>query len=325
MANLKTKYLGLELRNPVMVSSSGLTDSVDKIKKLYDNNAGAVVLKSLFEEQIQFEAGKLVTQSDYPEAHDYITNYTKSNSVGQYLDLISNAKKAVDIPIIPSINCVSSADWTSYAKDIEDAGADALELNIFQLPTSKYTSPSDIEKNYFEIVEKVKKVIKIPLVVKLGMQFSNLVNFADQLYVRGVAGVVLFNRLYQPDIDIDQLKIKSAEVFSSPVDIRFPLRWIGILSSQVEKIELSGSTGVQDGEAAIKMLLAGAKTVQVCSTVYKNGPAQIDKIVSFIDKWMNNNNFMNLDLLRGKLNYSNIANPTMYERSQFMRYFSSID
>ena len=325
MANLKTKYLGLDLRNPVLVSSSGLTDSVDKIKKLYDNNAGGIVLKSLFEEQIQYEAGKLVAQSDYPEALDYITNYTKSNSVGKYLELIQEAKKAVDIPVIASINCVSATDWTGFAKDIEDAGADAIELNIYQIPTSKFVSTADIEKTYFDIIEKVRKATSLPLVVKLGMQFSNLINMVDQLYARGVAGVVLFNRLYQPDLDVENLRIKSAEVFSTPADIRFPLRWVGIISGQVDKIDIAGSTGIHDGEAAIKMLMAGAKVVQVCSTVYKNGPGRVSDIVSFIDRWLDSNKFPQLDLLRGKLNYSNISNPSMYERSQFMRYFSSID
>lgn len=324
MANLRTRYVGLDLRNPVIVSSSGLTDSVDKIKELYDQNAGAVVLKSLFEEQINYEAGRLIDQSNYPEAQDYISNYTKSNSVEQYLDLIEGAKKEVNIPVIASINCVSSSDWVNFTKEIQSAGADALELNIYTLPTSRHSKASDVEKVYMEIAEKINHILSIPFVVKLGQHFSNLLYIVDQLYYRGVKGVVLFNRFYQPDIDIHSKKLKSSEVFSSPADIRYPLRWIGILSAEIDTIDISASTGVHSGEAAIKLLLAGAHTIQVCSAIYQNGPEYINRIVKYIEEWMNKNNYDSIDSFRGKLNYEKIPDPAIYERTQFMKYFSSI-
>lgn len=324
MANLATKYVGLDLRNPVMVSSSGLTDSVDKIKKLFDNDAGAVVLKSLFEEQINIEAGRMVADSDYPEAQDYIQNYTKSNAVGKYLDLISGAKNAVDIPIIASINCMSASEWTDFAKDVQDAGADALELNIYNIPTSRHFDAEAIENTYFEIVEKVLSVTSIPLVVKLGPNFSNLLFIVDQLYFRGVKGVVVFNRFYAPDIDVENKKLKAAEVFSSPADIRLPLRWTGILSAEIDTIDIAASTGVHSGDDALKLLYAGATVVQVCSTIYKNGPEQVHRIVKYIDKWLDQKGHNTINEIRGKLNYQSIPDPSMYERSQFMKYFSSI-
>ena len=204
MINLETSYLGLKLRNPIIVSSSGLTNSIDKLKSIEENGAGAVVSKSLFEEQIDFEAGHLLNKSDdYPEAEDYIRNYVKSNSVETYIELIEEAKKTLSIPVFASINCVSSKDWTSFAKKIEEAGADALELNIYILPTNKNISGIQLEEEYYRIVDKVRKNISIPLVIKLGYNFTNLMNVVERISVLVASAVVLFNRYYEPDIDID--------------------------------------------------------------------------------------------------------------------------
>ena len=324
MINLETSYLGLKLKNPVIVSSSGLTNSVEKIKQIEKAGAGAVVLKSLFEEQINHEAGRMITQSkDYPEAEDYIRSYTKSNSVGQYLELIEKAKKETNIPIIASVNCVSADDWTSFAKQVQDAGSDAMELNIYIVPTDIEKSSEEIEETYFEIVEKVQSEITIPLVVKIGSRFSNLNKMVNGLYFRKVKGVVLFNRFYQPDIDIEKMELTSAEVFSSAADIRNSLRWVGVISDKVKGIDISASTGVHDGDAAIKFLLAGAQTVQVCSALYKNGIPYISTIIEGISKWMDTKNFKSVHDFRGKMNYSNVGDPSVYERAQFMKYFSS--
>lgn len=323
MVNLQTTYLGLTLQNPVIVSSSGLTDSVEKIKKLEEQGAGAVVLKSLFEEQIFFDSGKLVTLDDYPEAEDYIRNYTKNNSVDEYLSMIEETKKSRSIPIIASINCVSASDWIDFSKKIEAAGADALELNLYIFPSEIKTNAKAIEQLYFDLIEKVKRVIKIPVAVKLGRHFSNLLNFVNMLYHRGVEGVVLFNRFYEPDIDTENLKLISSNVFSSPADIRQSLRWIGIISSRVENIDLAASTGVHDGNAVVKQILAGASAVQVCSILYKKGMEYLNNIISDVDNWMQRHHFNRISDFKGKLNYKSLPDSSAYERSQFMKYFSS--
>lgn len=324
MATLETSYLGLRLKNPIIVSSSGLSDSVEKIIYLEKQGAGAVVLKSLFEEQINYEANKFIAQSnDYPEAEDYIRNYSKANTVSAYLELISESKKKVSIPIIASINCNSSSDWVSFTKRIEEAGADALELNINILPTDSSLSSAELEAKYLAIVEQVVAITNLPISVKIGFHFTNILAFVHQLYLRKVKAVVLFNRFYQPDINIDDFSMTSASVFSSPSDIRNTLRWIGLIGTQSELIEISASTGIHDGTAAIKMLLAGAKTVQVCSILYKNGPEEIGKILSELTQWMERKSFQQIQDFNGMLNYSKVGNPAMYERSQFMKYFSN--
>lgn len=324
MADLNTTYLGLQLKNPVIVSSCGLTSSVDKIKTLEKNNAGAVVLKSLFEEQIKFEAGNLASGSDYPEAMDYVHYYTRNNSVTAYLDLIKQAKEEVDIPVIASINCVSAKEWVDFAKKIEDAGADALEVNVFVLPTDKNAPGAKYEQVYFDLAKKLKEILTIPFAFKLGQHFSNLVGFVENLNALSVPGVVLFNRFYQPDIDVDAMNFKAAEVFSNPSDIRDSLRWVGIISSKVERIDIAASTGVHDGKGVVKQLLAGAEAVQVCSTLYKNGLEHVGNIVEELENWMERHNFKKLEDFRGKMSYRKIEDPLIYERSQFMKYFSSI-
>lgn len=323
MAELNVKYLGLSLRNPIIVSSSGLTDSVKKIIEAEKAGAGAVVLKSLFEEQLSFEAGQYQGNSDYPEADDYIRNYTKDNSIDKYLSLIEEAKAAVNIPVIASVNCVSAEDWLDFAKKIEAAGADALEINVFFLPTDKDQTSSQQEELYYELAEKLKQIIHIPLSFKLGRQFSNLLNLVDRMYNRRVAGVVLFNRFYEPDIDIKELKLIPSDVFSSPSEIRQTLRWVGILSNSVEHIDIAASTGVHDGRSVIKLLLAGASAVQVCSVLYKNGIGHISSMISELEIWMDQQGFKSIEDFKGKLSYRNISDPSLYERSQFMKYFSS--
>ncbi len=321
--SLETDYLGLKLKSPLIVSSSGLTSSVDNIRKFEDLGAGAVVLKSLFEEQIQFEAGKFVEDVLYPEAHDYITGYAKNNALDEYLKLIEEAKRAVKIPVMASINCMTVSEWVSFARDIESAGADALELNIFFVASHKEQSAEKYENLYNELVVKIKRVTSLPLSLKIGYHFTNLPGFVNNLYVRGVQGVVLFNRFYEPDIDIEHLKLTSAGVFSSPADIRQSLRWVGIVSGQVEKIDIAASTGIHDGNAVIKQILAGAKAVQLCSVLYKKGNDQLKVIFDELENWMNRKGYKSLSEFRGILNYNKIPDPSLYERSQFMKYFSS--
>lgn len=323
--NLETNYLGLTLRNPLIISSSGLTDNLEKIEAAADYGAGAVVLKSIFEEQINYQAGVLSVGSDYPEASDYILYYTKSHSLDNYLKLIKSAKESTDIPVIPSINCVTADDWINYAKNIEEAGADALEVNMFFLPLDKVTRPASGEKLYFKLVEKLRKTLRIPFAIKLGQRFTNLFYLIDQLYNRGVNGVVLFNRFFEPDIDVHTMNIIPASVFSNPEDKRNVLRWIAMASAINEKISLSASTGVHSGEDVVKYLLAGADTVQMCSVLYKEGYEYLKEVLDFVESWMKSNNLSSINEFRGKLNYKNFKDPRKYERSQFMKYFSAYE
>ncbi len=325
MINLETQFMGLKLKNPIIVGSSGLTNSVEKIKDLENAGAAAVVLKSIFEEQINNEVSDLINrdpQNLYPEAEDYIWNYTRNNSITRHLNLLSEAKKETEIPIIASINCMSSSEWTIFAKDFENAGADALELNLFLVPTNRHKSSEEIEQLYLKIVSEVKKQVKIPVAVKIGYYYTNMVAMADKLVAHGADALVLFNRFYEPDINVEKMQITSSEIFSSPADIRRSLRWIGLISSQLPKVEIAASTGIHDGEAVIKQLLAGAQAVQVCSGIYINGSQIIAGMLSDLTAFMKKQNFKKIEDFRGRLSYKNIPDPMLYERAQFMKYFS---
>lgn len=324
MVDLSVKYVGLELKSPIIVSSSGLTSSVTRIKKIAEAGAGAVVLKSLFEEQIKFEIGNMDTAGEYPEAGDYLKTYARENSVNNYLELISTAKDAVDIPVIASVNCYSSNEWIDFTARMEEAGADAIELNIYYLANDKKKEPRSYENVYLDILKAVKKKVTVPLIIKLGMHFSNLTWMTEQLLQNGASGIVLFNRFYAPDINTDDLTIGSAEVLSTPADIRHSLRWVGIISSEVENIDISASTGVHSGLGAVKQLLAGAETVQVCSVLYRNGIDYLKDIIGEMKAWMEKKKYNSIDEFKGKLSYSNIKDPAAYERAQFIKYFSKM-
>jgi dihydroorotate dehydrogenase (fumarate) len=323
MIDLSVKYAGLNLKSPIIVSSSGLTNSVARIEKIAKEGAGAVVLKSLFEEQILFEISEMESDSDYPEAGDYLRTYARENSIKNYLQLITKSKAAIKIPVIASVNCHTSDEWVDFTVQMEEAGADAIELNIFYLANDKKKNPRDYESVYLDILTAVKGKVSIPVIVKLGSHFTNLTWMVDQLYQRGAAAVVLFNRFYAPDISTDDLTMGSAEIFSTPAEIRNSLRWVGIISSEVEKIDIAASTGVHSASGAVKQLLAGANAVQVCSVLYKNGVHYISKLTSELKDWMEKKQYRSIDEFRGKMNYSNIDNPEAYERAQFIKYFSN--
>jgi len=324
MIDLSITFAGLKLKSPIIVSSSGLSTSLDRIRKMAAAGAGAVVMKSLFEEQIIHEASSLSAESDYPEAGDYIRTYSRENSLDQYLELLGSAKAAVDIPVVASINCISGDEWIDFAGKIEEAGADALELNIYFLPIDKDKDPREYEKAYLDLVSKVISQSSLPIIVKLGNGFSNITWMVHQLYTRGVAAVVLFNRFYAPDINTDDLTFGSSEVLSTPAELRNSLRWIGIVSSQVNQLDLAASTGVHSGMAVIKQILAGATAVQVCSVLYRNGVDYIKEMITEMKKWMEKMQFDSLADYRGRMNYSSLKDPSVYERAQFMKYFSSM-
>ena len=331
MADLTTKYLGLTLRNPIVIGSSGLSDTVEKLVELDKNGAGAIVLKSLFEEQILLEADHKLKQaqkddmlySDYSETLDYIDSHIKEKELNNYIELISEAKKKVNIPIIASVNAVSNTEWTAFAKQIEGAGADALELNIFVMPFKFTGNCSENEEMYYSILKKVKSTINIPVAVKISPYFSNLGKVLFNLESNGADAVVLFNKFSSPDIDIKKQKVTHADVFSKPNDIYNSLRWVSLASSRLN-VELAASTGIHDGEAVIKQLLAGATVTQITSTLYMNGIGRINDILNFMHEWMEENGYNYIDQFRGKLSSKESDKPEVYERVQFMKYFSEI-
>ncbi|MCG8700588.1 MAG: dihydroorotate dehydrogenase-like protein, partial [Bacteroidales bacterium] len=312
-------------KNPILISSSGLTSTVSSIRELEDYGAGGIVLKSLFEEQIRIDTDDVLNPGEYPEAEDYISNYTRNNTVENYLRLIEGAKEAVDIPIIASINCLSSDEWISFAKSVEDAGADGIELNIYFVPVDMKEDSLSYENLYYEIAHTIKSQINIPVPIKLGQHFTHIPLVVQNLKARKIDGVVLFNRYYAPDLDIDNLEFTSAEVFSSSAEIRTSLRWVGIISALVDGIDICSSTGVHDGYSAVKQLLAGATAVQVCSALYRSGTNYLKTIISQLELWMDEKNFENIDSFRGRLNYKSIPSPAIFERAQFLKYFSSRD
>lgn len=329
MADLTTNYMGINLKNPLIVGSSGLTNSVDSIVEIERSGAGAVVLKSLFEEQIRYEISKALTSDDesysyYPEAVDYISNYSKDHKIRGYLDMIRDTKNAVEIPVIASINCISASEWITFARKIQDAGADALELNVFVLPSDPNHSAEDNEKVYFNLVDAVLKQVSIPVSLKISWYFSGLARFARQLSWTGIKGLVLFNRFFSPDIDIDKMKVISSHVFSSPEELSVSLRWVAMLSD-ILHCDISASTGVHDGKALIKQLLAGATTVQVTSVLYKEGFKRITEMLKELENWMLKKNYNAIDDFRGKLSYKSSENPAAYERMQFMKHFAGIE
>jgi len=328
MIDLSTKYMGLTLRSPVIVGSSGLTRSIENLEIIDRKGAGAVVLKSLFEEQIKFEVRKVFSYEDthsvYTEAEDYIKNYAREHTLDEYLNLLQEAKGKLSIPVIASINCTTATEWPAFAKNIEKAGADALELNVFVLPSDVEVEAKQYENIYFNVVENVKKEISIPISLKISTYFSGLANMVKKLSWTGVQGIVLFNRFFNPDIDIDHMRIKAGHLYSDPEEITSSLRWIAILSGQLQ-IDLCASTGVHDGKGVIKQILAGARAVQVCSTLYKNGLDQLDLIHQEINQWMEKNNYQSISDFQGIMSQKLTKNPSAFLRVQFMKHFAGIE
>ena len=327
MADLTTEYIGLNLKNPIIAGSSGLSGSVKGVVELEENGAAAVVLKSIFEEEIMLEYEDIMREASDEgvnlDQFDYFDFDLKSNRIKKYTDLITGSKKEVSIPVIASINCVFSHEWTSFAKQLQDAGADALELNMFFLPSDFDRTTEEKEQAYFQIINKVQKEISIPIALKISHYFSNLGPMIQQLSGTGIAGLVLFNRFYSPDFDIDKFEVISSNVFSKPSDLSISLRWIAIMAQRVE-CDLAASTGVHDGIALIKQILAGANAVQVASTLYQNGKGQIGKMLETLEGWMEQKGFGSLNDFRGRMSQAKSSNPAAYERMQFMKHFGGV-
>jgi dihydroorotate dehydrogenase (fumarate) len=321
MSNLSTSYMGIELNNPLIISSCDLTGNIKNIKECEKAGAGAIVLKSLFEEQIETETKELIDNiwlTDHTEAFEYVKGMSMANGPDIYLDLISEAKKGTSIPIIASLNCISAKWWIDYAKQIESAGADALELNISILPSNTERTSEEIEQIYIDIIEEVVDGIHLPIAVKIGANFTSIAKMADIFSKEGVSGLVLFNRFYQLDIDVDNIKLLEGNPLSSPNEMSTTLRWIALLSNRIE-CDFAATTGIHTWKDVIKQLLAGANAVEVCSVLYKNGIMYIKNILEEIENWMNEHNYEKIEDFRGKLSKKEIDKPELYERLQYIK------
>ena len=323
MADLKTTFAGLTLKNPVIISSSGLTNNAEKNAKLEAAGAGAIVLKSLFEEQIMQEADRLRNPSYYPEGSDYLAEYIRNHKLTEYLELIKETKKVCSIPVIASINCYSDSEWIDFAKQIEEAGADALEINILALQTELQYTYGSFEQRHIDILQHIKKTVRIPVIMKLGDNLTNPIALIDQLYANGAAAVVLFNRFYQPDINVEKMEQTTGEVFSNPADFSRSLRWLGIASAQVNKIDYALSGGIHKPEDIVKAILAGASAIEVCSAVYQKTNSFIGELERFLKGWMERKGFERISQFKGKLNAKDVEGINTFERTQFLKYFSN--
>ena len=324
MADLTTKYLGLNLKSPIIVGSSELNSSVEKIIKHEAAGAGAVVLKSLFEEQIlmDIDAERLNNMyGTYQAVEEQLGYYLKAHSVGNYLSLIKDAKKAVNIPVIASISCVSSVEWIDFAKKVEDAGADAIEINMFILPANTDMESKVIENIYFDIANKITSTVSIPVSLKISSYISGMANFAQKLSYTRIKGLVLFNKFYSPSIDIEKEAVVSGSLHSTSADNAMPLRWIGILNEKVT-CDLAASTGVHTSKDVISNILVGANAVQMVSSIFEKGEKQIDTVLTELSAWMDKKGYKTIEEFRGKLSQKEVKNPMLFERAQFMKYFA---
>ena len=323
MANISTRFFGLDLKSPVIAASSSMTGHAEQVVKLAEAGAGAIVLKSIFEEEIfselQEELALRTGLNSDPEYLDYFDYVIKEDTLRKYLHLISDIKAKTTVPIVASINCVSSSEWTLFARKIEEAGADALELNMFVTPSDATKTSETGESFYFETIQKVLQVVKIPVTVKISHYFSNLAGIVKKMSETGIAGITIFNRFYNPDIDIQSETVVVSDVLSTQHDYLLPLKWTGILSGQI-KIDLSATSGIHSAETAIKFLLSGASSVQVASVIYHEGPSAITRMNQGISDWMDKKGYKTIADFKGSLSHS-ASSAQAWERTQFMKYF----
>lgn len=319
--DLTTKYMGLNLKNPIIVSSSRLTSTVEGVKNCANHGAGAVVLKSLFEEQILDEIDAKLSEDSmyfwYPDAANHVKDISKEHGVKEYINLIKECKKEVDIPVIASVNCITSNEWPSFAKQIEEAGADGLELNIAIFPFDENMESKEIEDKYIEIVKAVKENTSLPISVKIGCFFTNITSMVYRLCSAGISGLVLFNRFFRPDINIDTETVNYDNILSTSHEMTQSLRWIGSLYKKV-KCDMAAATGVHYARGAIKQILAGATAAQVCSILYIKGVPYLETMIEDLKTWMEAHNYKSVDDFRGNV-IKGKENLAAFERMQFMR------
>jgi len=326
--DLTTTYLGLKLKNPIVPSASPLSHSLDTMKRLEDAGASAIVMYSLFEEQIAHDAAELNhfmthgTES-YAEALSYFPSAGEFN-VGpdEYLEQIRKAVRTLDIPVIGSLNGLSAGGWTGYAKKIEEAGADALELNVYYVSTDPKMTSLQVEEMYLNVLKTVKASIHIPVAIKLSPFFSSMANMAMRFDAAGADGLVLFNRFYQPDIDLEKLEVSPSVILSTPQAMRLPLRWVAILHGRV-KASLAATSGIHSAEDVLKMLMAGADVTMMCSALLRHGPEHITRVLEDLRQWMVAHEYTSVTQMKGSMSHKSVAEPAAFERANYMKVLQS--
>ena len=324
MKRLETTFAGLRLKNPFIVSSSNLTNSAEKNRKWEEAGAAAVVLKSLFEEEIEAEADWM-NHGTHAEEFDYLQTYQRAHRLDEYLRLIRESKALCTIPVIASINCFRLAEWTEFAKRIEEAGADAIELNIMSVHADVDEAYGTAERLYVQIVQRIRQVVSLPIIVKLGRYLTNPMPLIHQLHANGAAGVVLFNRMAAPDFNIDTLKLAHAEALGHPSDLYETLRWMGLASDRVPNLSYAASGGVADGASLVKALLAGASAVEVCTALYWGGASQVNEMLAFLSEWMTQHRFTSVSDFKGLMNARKTGSASAFARSQFFKQFGKYE
>ncbi len=330
MASLATRYLGIPLRNPLVVSSSSLTDSFEKLQKLQDAGAGAVVLKSIFEEQILLDSDKLdaflnEAEESGPEASSYFSNIDFQVGTTEYLKLVEKARKSLSIPVIASLNCLHPGSWVDFAKRLESAGAQAIELNLYSVQTDVERTAAEVERDDLEIVGQVRQSVKIPLAVKLSPFFTSIPHMVSQLAKRGANSVTLFNRFYQPNLDLENMTVLSRLQLSRPEDALLPLRWIALLYGRVPNLEFAATGGVHDGLTALKMILAGASVAMVCSAIFKHKEKLLGEMLQEMEAWLREKEYRSIDDVRGVLSQKTNPAPQSFERAQYIKMLVGFD
>ena len=322
--DLSTTYLGMKLKNPIVASASPLSRSMDSMRRLEDAGTSAIVMHSLFEEQVTNEAESLDFYKSYG-TESYAEALTYFPDTGdyqfapeEYLELIAKASNKLEIPIIASLNGVTPGGWIRYAKKMEEAGAAAVELNVYYIPTKETMSGVDVENRYVEMLKQVHGAVKIPVAVKLSPFFSSIPNIAQRFVKEGAAGLVLFNRFYQPDIDLEELDVKPGVELSDSYANRLPMRWIGILFGKI-KASLAATSGVHTAEDVLKLTMAGADVTMMCSALLMHGPEYVGKVLKDVDLWMKEHEYESIEQMKGSLSHKSIAEPSAYERANYMK------
>jgi dihydroorotate dehydrogenase (fumarate) len=327
MAKLSTSYLGLNLTNPIIVASSRLTSQLDGLKKSEDAGAGAVVLKSIFEEQIEHDSNSMIDGMDeyaaHTDAYDFFNNSSKDFYIDRYLELVEQAKKSLSIPVIASVNCLNSGSWLDYAHRFQEVGADALEMNLFIVPSNIKETSVEIEQKYINLIKSLKSRLNIPLALKMGTYFSGMANFMNKMDTIGLSGLVLFNRYYKTDIDIENMSLKAGKIISVKEESAIPLQWTALMSGELS-CDICGNTGIYSGETIIKFLLAGAAAVQICSSVMTGGYDIIGKMKETLVNWMERKDYSSISDFKGMLCQENFENPEIWERSQYIKAICGI-
>ena len=322
MADLKTQYMGFNLPNPLVVASSGITGSIDGVRRCIDAGAGAVVLKSMFEELIIAESKNIereLIQSEHPEAYEYLrAELGMQLGPRPYLNFIEDVRRNVSVPVIASVNCISSKWWVSYAQNIEAAGAEGLELNISHFPQTRSEDSLDIEKRYVDIVHEVTAKVSIPVAVKIGFYFTSIWKIVEDIVTAGAKALVLFNRYHSIDVDIEHKTLKSSMTLSSPSEMLIPLRWTGFLAGRLT-CDITATTGVYDSESIIKLLMVGATVVQLCSLLYEQGPESLSDLLEHLDSWLDERGYNSVSDIRGLAVKNALDKDILLKRFQYVK------